>query len=96
MERKEPFKLGDSLRAFLRGTDLEKRLAEVKVTESWDYVVGRRYSDATAKATFENGVLTCRIPSSVLRMQLQFDLEIIRYKINEYLGGEVVKSIRLY
>lgn len=93
MERQECKKMGDVLMKFLSENGLDKGLVYARVCNAYDTVVGPVFSVSTTEKSFENGVLRCRINSSVKRQQLSFNAETIKEKINGELETALVKKI---
>ena len=88
-------RLGDVLNEYLRQSGLDERLREVEVCRAWDEVVGPQAAGATTSREVKDGVLTCRINSSMVRSQLFMQRDTIRNRINIKLGREAVKQLIL-
>ena len=48
----------------------------------------REYGGAVLSTTFDKGVLTCFISSSLVRNQLYFQRDVLVHKINEFLAKD--------
>ena len=84
----------DILIDYLRESGLEKPLLERQVLESWPEVVGPVTARMTAKLEIKDGTLLVRINSSLLRSQL-FEIRFtIVDRLNEKVGGKIVKDLR--
>ncbi len=93
MERKKFSTIGDALERYLGSTPLADGLRYSRVCDAWDAAVGDAIAHVTLSKAFENGVLTVRLSSSVVRMHLEMSREDIRSRINGQLGETLVKSL---
>ena len=71
---------------FVRDMKLVSGLNRQRVAEAWSVVSGA--GKYTLSTTFEKGVLTCFISSSLVRNQLYFQRDVLVHKINEYLAAD--------
>ncbi len=95
MNRGSSMSIGDVLSQCLCGTELEKSLLETRVVEQWPQVMGDTIARLTSKIEVKDGVLYVHIRSAALKSQLfecRFDL--VR-KLNEAVGGSVLRDVRL-
>lgn len=97
MKRTTVRSIGDLLGDFIQEAHLEEGLLEVRVCEAWDaLVIGTvALRDHTSRRSFRDGVLTCRLRSSVVRAHLQPQAEALRESLNRTLGGDYVKQVKL-
>ena len=97
MKREQTKSIGEAIAAYVQEAHLEEGLLQVRVYAAWDVLeVGQVHLGAyTARHTFRDGVLTCKLHSSVVRAYLQLQLETIRAELNARLGDTVVKQIKL-
>ena len=97
MKREKTRSIGEAIAAYVQESNLGEGLLQARVCAAWDSIVIGQVSlrDCTSRRTFQNGVLTCRIRSSVVRSHLQFQLDPIREQLNAGLGGDIVKSVKL-
>ena len=68
---------------FVRDMKLVSGLNRQRVSDIWGQVSGA--GKYTLSTTFERGVLTCYISSSLVRNQLYFQREVLVHKMNEVL-----------
>jgi predicted nucleic acid-binding Zn ribbon protein len=97
-ERKKmlrPLAVGDLLAAVFSGTPTEKRLSEGKIWLVWDAAVGEQIAARARPVSFRDGTLTVTVASAPWMQQLTFLKTQIIDKLNEKLGGEVVREIYL-
>lgn len=97
MKRTGVRSIGDILGECARSPQWEAGLLAARVYEAWDsLVIGQAVlRDYTSRRTFSDGVLTCRLRSSVVRAHLQPEAETLRIHLNDILGGEYVKQLKL-
>ena len=104
MNREPAKSISSIFGAFVKENHLEDGLQRVRIFNAWDGlmceisapVLTREEALAiTSRKFFADGVLTCKIASSVYRSQLRFQLEQIRKKLNSNLGAELVSKIIL-
>lgn len=95
MNRGVQMSVGDVLSQCLRGTELEKSLLETRVVEQWSQVMGDTVARLTSKIEVKDGVLYVHIRSAALKAQLfECRFELVR-KLNEAVGGTVLRDVRL-
>jgi len=68
-------------------------LLEQQAVEMWAEVVGEFIAKQTTKVSAKNGVLYVTIPNAALRFEILGSRSQIMAKLNEALGGEVIKGI---
>lgn len=104
MDRERSKSFSEIIPAFIRENHLEDGLQRVRIFNAWEDLMyelsapllTREESDAiTSRKFFSDGVLTCKLSSSLYRTQLRFQLEQIRQKLNSRLGAELVTKIIL-
>ena len=97
MKREATRSLGDVIADYVQESHLEEGLLQTRIYAVWDRMtVGQiTLGDCTSHHSFRNGILTCRIRSSVIRTHLQFQAEMLRARLNASLGEEYVKQVKL-
>ena len=97
MKREQTRSIGEVIGDFIKESDLGDGLLQARVFEAWGLLsAGQvRPGDYTSWHSFKDGVLTCKINSSVVRSHLSFQTDIFRRQINKMLQEEVVKQIKL-
>lgn len=105
MRREKSRTVAEVLQEYIKEDNMESGLLCARIFEAWDLVLldmtGSYYKPEeipglTLKKYFRDGVLSCKISSSVLRSQLFFQLESIRNRINTILQEEHVLKITIY
>lgn len=97
MKREKTKSIGEAIAAYVQEGHLEDGLLQARLFAAWDaMVIGRvALRECTTRRSFRDGLLSCKLNSSVVRAHLQFQLEAIRTELNARLGEEVVKQIKL-
>lgn len=89
-----PVRIKDALGGLFKSLKIEKRVGEAGAVRVWAESVGHDVNRVTQVVGVENGVLKVVVKDSVWRQELvMMKSEIVR-KINDRLGGEVIKDIR--
>jgi hypothetical protein len=69
------------------------RIHEYRVWSVWDEVVGEALARKVRPAKIQHGKLFVTVPNAVLIQELQFSKVQIKARLNQRLGGPVVKDI---
>lgn len=80
---------------FLQENHLEQPLLERQLVAKWGDVMGPMINSLTRSVEIKNSVLYVKVKSAALRQQLfecRFDLV---KKMNESVGAEVIRDVRL-
>lgn len=83
----------DILRAVFQDYRLEDKLVEVQLQQRWPDMMGPAVARYTDEIKLSKGILRLRFSSAPMRDQFRYSMEALRSKINEELGGEVVKQV---
>jgi hypothetical protein len=89
MPRYNDQSLGDAIREFLHSYNLEDKLNETKVIQSWGKIVGPLVEKHTHGLYIRNRILFIKVDSAALRQELSFS----RSKIVKALNSEVKSNI---
>ena len=95
MERHYAQSIADVLAEVIRDNGLEKPLMEHQVVESWGEIMGKTVARLTRKVELEKGTLRVYLNSAALQAHLFECRHELVNKLNNHVGGEVVKDIRL-
>lgn len=105
MRREKSRTVAEVLHEYIQEENLESGLLCARIFEAWDqvllditssYYTQEEIPGLTLNKFFKDGVLSCKIASSVLRSQFFFQLESIRKRINTMLQEERVLKITIY
>lgn len=90
---------------YVKECNLEDGIMRARIFEAWDLLLlqmgGGRFNMAEAASltiskSFKDGVLNCKISSSVIRTQLRFSLPQMKEKMNTMLQTDCVKEIKIW
>jgi predicted nucleic acid-binding Zn ribbon protein len=95
MRRSKTISLADAVKDYLTEMNLSSKLSEVGVINSWEEIVGKAISSRTSKIYIKDQVLFVHLSSSVVRNELLMLRQVLKDKLNEKAGSEVVKDIVL-
>lgn len=91
----EASSIEDLMKIFLKENKLTKGLQQVTIEELWVEQMGNGVANYTDKLVLKGEELLVYLNSSVLREELSYGKEKIIAILNEALGEELIKSIRL-
>jgi len=81
--------IGEMLKAYR----LDGKLAEVRLVQSWEKVMGVMIARHTAEVSVRNKKLYVRLDSAALRQELSYGREKILNLLNEEAGTRVIEDI---
>jgi len=93
MRRSNTQPLSDILKEYIKEVQIEHKLKEVDVVESWENLLGKTIANYTRNIYIRKKILFVEISSSVVKNELFMMREEIRRKMNEKSGEEIVKTI---
>lgn len=93
MRRSNTQSLSDIIKEYIKSNQIERKLKEVDVVESWENLLGKSVASYTRNIYIRNRVLYVEISSSVVKHELFMMREEIKRKINEKEGEEIVRVI---
>lgn len=95
MFRQHPLKISDLMRVIIRQNGLETPLLQKRLIEAWDGVVGELVAKYTTEKYIRNQDLCVHIENPALRSEVSMmKTELIR-KLNNAVGGQIIREIRL-
>ncbi|MBN2665662.1 MAG: DUF721 domain-containing protein [Bacteroidales bacterium] len=95
MRRSRTISLAEAMKDYIREMNLEGKLLEVNLINSWEEMVGKAIASRTSKVYIRDHVLYVHLTSSVARNELMMLREALREKLNERSGKEVIREIVL-
>lgn len=95
MIRGNSLSIADVLNIYLRETGLEKTVLEDKVVALWPEIMGDTVARLTRSVEVRNGMLIVHISSAALKAQLfECRFELLK-KINDAVGGNAIRDVRI-
>lgn len=97
MKRAFTRSLGEVIADYVQEVHLEEGLRETRIFAAWDAIPlgDATLGEYTSRHSFRDGVLSCRIRSSVVRAHLQAQAAMLCARLNDAMGGEYVKQVKL-
>ncbi|KAB0672408.1 DUF721 domain-containing protein [Oryzomonas sagensis] len=90
-----PQLLPDLLKKQIAGLGLAERLREVEIWRLWPEVVGPTVASRAQPLRIINGTLTVAVSSAAWMQELRFLTAMMKQKLNDRLGAELIKEIVL-
>lgn len=81
------------MKDYIREMNLEDKLNEISVINSWNDLVGRTIASRTVKIYIRDKILHVHLNSSVVRNELLMLRQSIVDKLNKKAGAEVIRDI---
>jgi len=95
MRRSKTISLAEAVKDYIKEMNLGGKLSEVGVINSWEEIVGKAISSRTSKIYIKDHILYVHLNSSVVRNELLMLREVLKEKLNDKAGSEVIKDIVL-
>ena len=95
MRRSKTISLAEAIKYYIIEMKLGGKLSEVGTINSWEEIVGKAISSRTTRIYIKDHVLYVHLNSSVVRNELLMLREVLKEKLNEKAGAEIVKEIVL-
>ena len=98
MRQENKFKIKsikDVLKEVITQKPLKKGVQNVRICNSWAEVMGENIHKYTTQVRFSHNILYVSLKSAPLKMELKFNIEVIKVRLNKHLGKEFIKKIVL-
>ncbi len=93
MRRSKTENIGDVIRRYVQAHDIDKKLNEVRLINSWPEVVGLAVANKTRRLIINNRVLFVYVNSSVVKAELQRIRESLPAKLNQKAGENIIDEV---
>ena len=87
--------LKDVLRDVIDQKHLKNGVVKIRVCDSWIEVMGLNIQKYTNKVDFSKQILYVSLRSAPLKMELNYNIDMIKNKLNSNLGAKFIKKIVL-
>ena len=87
--------IGEVIHDYLKALDIEGKLQEIRLVDSWPEVVGSAIAKKTSRLHIKNKVLFVYLNSSVVRSELLRIREGLVKALNDRAGEKVINEIVL-
>ncbi len=94
MFKRDVIPLGDLVMRNLRSQGLETPLMQKRLIASWPVVAGEVIARYTRELSISNQTLIVRLRMPALRTELSMRRQELVYKLNSYVGAQVIADIR--
>jgi predicted nucleic acid-binding Zn ribbon protein len=95
MRRSKTISLAEALKDYVREMNMEDKLNEIGLINSWEETVGKAISSRTSDIYIKDKVLYVKLNSSVVRNELLMLRQALLEKLNEKAGSDVIRDIVL-
>ncbi len=95
MRRSKTISLAEAIKDYIREMNLDEKLTEINLINSWEEIVGKAISSRTTRVYIKDRIMYVHLNSSVVRNELLMLREALKEKLNEKAGREVIKDIVL-
>jgi predicted nucleic acid-binding Zn ribbon protein len=95
MRRSNVQNIGDVVNELLKNLNIDHKLKEVRLTNSWGEVLGNNVARSTTKIFIKNRVLFVYLKSSVIRSELLMLKSGIIKALNDKVGEKIIDDIVL-
>ncbi len=85
--------LGEALRQFLEKSRIKNSIQSMQIEDHWLKLMGETIAKYTDRIEIKNGTLFIYTEVAPLKNELVFQKELIKKRINENLGDNVVKDV---
>ena len=96
MRKSETENLNQLIHLFLREQGLETPYNEYKLVSAWPEVVGQAISSYTGNIFIKNQILHVEIKSPALRQELLMRRTVLKDRLNQHVGAQVITDIAFH
>jgi predicted nucleic acid-binding Zn ribbon protein len=93
MRRSKTISLAEAIKDYVKEMNMEGKLNEVGLINSWEEVVGKAIASRTLNIYIKDHVLYVHLNSSVVRNELLMLRQVLIEKLNQKAGTEVIIEI---
>ena len=94
MARKQHYvTLGDAINDFLQKHNLQSKINEVQLDETWETLVGKAIRSHTTDLYIKDKTLYVKVDSSVVRQEINFMRRRLAEKINKAFNSELIEQV---
>lgn len=87
--------MADVLREYKKEMNIENKLKEVELINSWENIAGKAIAKRTDKVFIRDSTLVIYLNSSVVRNELLMIRETLILRMNELAGEQLIDSVEL-
>ena len=87
------YSLGDALKHFLKHSRMRGSIQALQIEDVWEKIMGKTIARYTEKISIHGQTLYIVTHIAPLKQELLYQKEIIRTRVNEALGEQVIKDV---
>ena len=87
--------LKEVLKEVVAQKPLKKGVQNVRICNSWSEVMGENIKQYTNQVRFSHNTLYVQLSSAPLKMELSYELELIKQRLNTHLKGAFIRKVVL-
>ncbi len=95
MRRKKTMPISEILKEYKKEMNIENKLKEVQIIQTWGEIVGKAIAKHTSRVYIKESVLYIHLDSPVVRNELLMIKGVIKERINERAGEDLVTEVIL-
>ena len=95
MRRSKTITIAEAIKDFVSEMGFDEKLGETSLIASWEEVVGKIISNRTTKIYIKNQILYVHLNSSVVKNELQLLKGLLKDRLNERAGRQLINDIVL-
>lgn len=93
MRRSKTTKIDELISQILKDSNLDSRLKEVDLINSWEKVIGRNVARTTTNIYIRNRILYVHLRSAIVRNELLMVRDGLRTALNREVGSKIIDNI---
>jgi hypothetical protein len=87
------YSLGDALKHFLKHSRIKGSIQALQIEDVWEKIMGKTVARYTEKISIHGHTLYITTHIAPLKQELLYQKDLIRKRVNETLGENVVKEV---
>ena len=93
MRRSKTISLEEALKDYIKEMKFQEKLDEINLIYTWEEIAGKVITSRISKVYIKGNILYVKVISSVVKNELLMLREVLRKRLNEKAGREVIKDI---
>lgn len=95
-KRKNEMSIGEAIDAFLQQNNLKEKSLVERVISDWPRIMGKPIAENTDHIWFRDGIFHVKIAHPMWKQELMMARTHIREKLNQELGAQLIKEVKIY
>jgi len=89
------YSLGDAMKSFLKNSRFKGQVQAMQIEEAWEKIMGKTIAKYTEKIQIQGNTLVINTNVAPLKQELVYQKEQIIKRVNEALGENIIKEVRI-